>query len=399
MIPRLFPFAAFFFALILPATARETPRTVTPLQPSEHLVGQRLPERTFKAIDGRTLELKPLEAPAVGTVIALTSTSCPLCQKYGKALGRIERTYTAKGFRFVYLNPTPFEKAADIKRDQAAFGWKAPYVQDAEAKLASVLGALTTTDIFVVDATNTLVYRGPVDDQHGISSSLPKARTTHLADTLDAILEGTAVPQPALWAPGCVLDLKAPARLTDGITYHNRISRILQANCLRCHHEGGGAPFALETYKQVVKKKGMIASVVEDGIMPPWFAEPSHVKWSNDATLPEADREDLLAWLASDRPEGDPADAPLPREWPTDWVIGEPDQVFRLPRPVKVKAEGIMDYVNVRVPTGFKEDKWVQAIELRPTDPTVVHHGLVFVRPPRKPVGGAKNNKAPGLGT
>ena len=43
----------------------------------------------------------------------------------------------------------------------------------------------------------------------------------------------------------------------------------------------------------------------------------------------------------------------------------------------------MVDYVNVRVPTNFKEDSWVQAAEAVPGDRSVVHHIIVYVLGPR----------------
>jgi hypothetical protein len=69
----------------------------------------------------------------------------------------------------------------------------------------------------------------------------------------------------------------------------------------------------------------------------------------------------LLAWLAGDRAKGDPADAPLPRDFGKDgWLIGKPGVVYQLPRPVAIKATGTMPYQNLTVETDLKEDRWVQ---------------------------------------
>ena len=40
-----------------------------------------------------------------------------------------------------------------------------------------------------------------------------------------------------------------------------RVERIIQANCVECHRAGGAAPFALETYEQVVARKAVIRRV------------------------------------------------------------------------------------------------------------------------------------------
>jgi hypothetical protein len=93
----------------------------------------------------------------------------------------------------------------------------------------------------------------------------------------------------------------------------------------------------------------------------------------------------LIGWLAGGRPEGDPAEAPLPRKWPAEWAIGAPDAIYQIPSPIEVKAEGTMPYQIVEVPTGLTTDRWVKAWEVQPTAREVVHHVLVFVREPTPP--------------
>jgi len=77
--------------------------------------------------------------------------------------------------------------------------------------------------------------------------------------------------------------------------------------------------------------------------------------------------------------EGNPKDAPTPRRFTEGWKIGTPDLVLKFPRPIKVKAEGVMPYKYAITRTQLTEDKWVQGIEVRPGNRAVVHHILVFV--------------------
>jgi hypothetical protein len=190
----------------------------------------------------------------------------------------------------------------------------------------------------------------------------------------------------ATQAPGFPLDLPESTGDAVEVTFHNRISRILQARCLECHREGGAGPFPLDTYDNVVGQSGAIRGAIERGVMPPWFAarpeagSPSH--WANDKSLSDREKADLLTWLSHGKPAGDPADAPLPRQFPDGWRIGEPDHVVQLPNPMAVKATGTMPYQNVIVDAGITEDRWVKAMEIRPTAPEVVHHVLVFLLPP-----------------
>ena len=73
---------------------------------------------------------------------------------------------------------------------------------------------------------------------------------------------------------------------------------------------------------------------------------------------------------------------PAPVKFFEGWQIGKPDLVYQLPKPFDVPATGVVDYEHIIVPTGFTQDTWVQAAEVRPTDRSVVHHIIAFIREP-----------------
>ena len=61
-----------------------------------------------------------------------------------------------------------------------------------------------------------------------------------------------------------------------------------------------------------------------------------------------------------------------------------------MPTPFTVPASGTIDYQSFRATTNFTEDKWVQAIEIRPGTRRVVHHVLLFASDP-----GAATHRSP----
>lgn len=347
----------------------------------DHGIGRYVADLAFVDLSGQGHKLSEFGARHV--VLAMTSTSCPLSKKYLPTLASLAQKYEAQGVAFVLVNPIAVDKPADMRKANASLTGKAMYVFDEQGRLASAAGAQTTTDIIVLDPSRTIVYHGAVDDQYGIGYSHDAPKQRLLADALDALLAGRQPEIAATAAPGCKLDLD-PATPAAAVTYHNRISRLLARHCAECHHEGGVGPFALTSYADAVGHAPMIAEVLQRGIMPPWFAAPApqgHVTpWLNDRTLAAAEKADLLAWLSSTRPEGDPRDAPRPRTFAAGWQIGKPDAVFQFAEPMHVKATGTMPYQNVTVKTNLEEDKWVQAIEIRPGARQVVHHVLVFAR-------------------
>jgi hypothetical protein len=366
------------------ASLRQGPQ---PLRPGDRGVGRLVANATFTDLAGKAQQLSQF-ASQRATVVAMTSTSCPLSKKYLPTLAKLAETYSQREIAWVLVNPRSTDKPADMQAASASLGGKAQYVPDPQGALAQAVGALTTTDVIVLDAARTVVYHGAIDDQFGQGYAVEAPRHRYLADALDALLAGRQPLVTATGAPGCALELQPNPIAESSLTYHNRISRIVQANCIECHRENGVAPFSLTTYEEVVAHAPMIKQVVEQGIMPPWFAAPPDEAadeqpslWANDRSLGESDKADLLAWIGGGKPLGDERDAPQPRSFVSGWLIGKPDAVFAFPEAVPIKASGIVPYQNVIIDTKLPEDRWIQAIEIQPGHRSVVHHMLVFLQP------------------
>jgi hypothetical protein len=347
-------------------------------------IGRMIRDLKFQPLHGEAFQLSSL-SDARAVAILFTSSTCPISKKYGSSLAALEKKFAAEGVRFILVNPIASDKTTEMEEFIAAHGLKSPYVHDVSGAISKALSARSTAEAFVLDAHRTLLYRGAVDDQYGVGFSKETAAASYLADALQQALANKKVDVAATTAPGCILETDgAPLNADLPVTYHAQVSRILQQHCLECHREGGVAPFSLGSYSDVRSHAGMIRKMVEGGLMPPWFAkapEPGHSSpWANDRSLNERDRNDLLAWIAGDKAEGDPKDAPAPIVYPADWQIGSPDMVVQLPEPIQVQATGRMPYQDVYVPTGLTEDKWVSSLEVRPTALDVVHHVLVFAQ-------------------
>jgi len=319
-----------------------------------------------------------------GAILAFFGATCPISNKLGPELARLEKDATANKVGMILICPVASETADDIQKFVSTHALLSPVVHDKDGLIGTTLAATTTTEIFLIDSARTLTYRGAINDQYGLGYAKDQPTKTYLRDALAAMLAHTPPEISATTAPGCVLDLKKEATVvkTD-ITYHHQIERIMQANCLECHRKGSVGPFSLESYEDVIENAGMIRKQVERGVMPPWFAaeppEGQGTPWINDCSLSKQDKNDLLAWLASERPKGNPADAPAKLIFPAQWVLGEPDAIVQLPRAVTIKAEGTMPYQFLTASTDFAEDRWVSGYEILPTDPSVVHHVIVQV--------------------
>ena len=180
----------------------------------------------------------------------------------------------------------------------------------------------------------------------------------------------------------CVSIVAAMAQSGETPTFSKDVAPILFKNCVSCHRPGEMAPMSLLTYAQARPFARSIREKVELGTMPPWHAEAPAGTFLNERQLTSTEKGILVRWASNGAPEGDPKDMPPVPSFPTGWTIGTPDAIFTMAQPYDVPASGEIAYQFVQIPTNFTEDKWAQAIEIRPGVRSVVHHVLVFASEP-----------------
>jgi mono/diheme cytochrome c family protein len=161
-------------------------------------------------------------------------------------------------------------------------------------------------------------------------------------------------------------------------TFTKDVAPILYKSCAECHRPSGIAPMSLIEYKEVRPWAKSIRERVVDRTMPPWFADPKHGEFANDPSLTQAEIDTIRAWVDAGSPKGDDKDIPQSPKFVEGWTIGNPDVVLSMREEASIPAEGVVPYRYYMIPTNFTEDKWVQAIEIKPGDRRVVHHVIAM---------------------
>lgn len=170
------------------------------------------------------------------------------------------------------------------------------------------------------------------------------------------------------------------ARASDDVdpespTYFKDVAPIIQRHCQDCHRPGQVAPFSLMDFDHARGRASDLLLVIEEGLMPPWPASSEYGGPFRDARILSDEEIDLLRrWIDADSPEGDPDDAPEPREYSSDWPLGEPDLVLTMSEPFELAAEGDDEFRVFVLPTDLPEDRWIKAVDFKPGNRKVVHH-------------------------
>jgi hypothetical protein len=189
----------------------------------------------------------------------------------------------------------------------------------------------------------------------------------------------------------------APRIVHDTLTFAANVAPILYKNCVSCHRPGGIGPFSMLDFDTVQGRLKDLADVLREGKMPPWHAVAPPGTFRNERRLADADKRTILRWIATGAPFGDSTKLPTPPSFTSDWEIGTPDAVFTMPEEFHVPARGTVEYMYFEVPTNFTEDKWIEAVEIKPGARDVVHHVIVYARTPDAPPpnGGALSANPP----
>ncbi len=349
-------------------------------------LGTKVADFTLRDYHGQPHSLREAGRGKI-VVLAFLGTECPLAKIYASRLVELADKYESKGVVFLGLDSNRQDAVTEIAAFARSHKIDFPILKDLNQQVADAVGATRTPEVVVLDGAGAISYRGRIDDQYGFQTNqnYQKAKATdhNLADALDALLAKKQVAKGEVAADGCLIGRDLQPVVDSEVTYSNQVARIMNANCVFCHREGQIAPFTLTSYDDVAGWASMIDEVVRLERMPPWHANEQFGHFKNDARLSAADKATIAKWVANGAPEGNPKELPEPPQFAEGWMIPKPDQVIYMgEKPFQVPATGVVDYQMFVADPGWTEDKWIEAIEPRPDNPSVVHHILMFVLPP-----------------
>lgn len=160
------------------------------------------------------------------------------------------------------------------------------------------------------------------------------------------------------------------------VTFTETIAPILYEHCISCHRPGEAAPFSLITYEDARMRATLMARATKSRYMPPWHVAQGYGEFVGERRLTDAQIEAFDQWVKQGTPRGDVAKMPKRPAFIDGWQLGTPDLVLEMPAGFDIPAGGPDVFRNFAIPTKLTEDKWVRAVEYRPSARKVVHHAL-----------------------
>jgi glutathione peroxidase-family protein len=178
-------------------------------------IGDSVAAFTLPRVDGGDFTVDA--AAAAATVVVFTANHCPYALAWHERIQQVARDYAEQGVRVVQINPNnqlthPADSTTASAERVVAGHFAGPYLRDEPQELTRTWGAERTPDVFVVDRSGTLVYRGAPDADYEDESQ----RASYLRNALDDVLAGRPVAQAQTPSRGCSIkwrsvDLGTPA--------------------------------------------------------------------------------------------------------------------------------------------------------------------------------------------
>lgn len=343
----------------------------------------------FQLIDattGKAASLRAL-AGAKATLVFFTSNECPVAVAYEQELAGLAPQLAERGVQLVAVSATASNTREAIARHRIANKLPYPVYRDVGSKLAVALGARRTSEVALLGPDGRVIYQGRIDDRVTPVVRRPRPTSRELGDALDAFLAGRPVAVARTDAAGCVISRPRTAVRSAKVSYARDVAPILERYCVRCHRPGEAGPMALTSYDDASSWAETIVEVLRDQRMPPSRQSPPDPRYGAFVEEPgpsPAEVDAIAAWVDAGTPAGAGAHraATVTATAEQPWTIGKPDLVLTMPKPYDVPATGVVEYQYTELLHYTGEERWVEAIEIRPTARSAVHHADVYMAAP-----------------
>jgi thiol-disulfide isomerase/thioredoxin len=174
-----------------------TPSTMLPL-------GTRLPAFRLRDLDDRIVSSDDMSGSAL--LVAFICPHCPFVKHIRQEFARFASEYAPRGLAVVAINSNdsarfPQDGPEGMREEARIVGYSFPYLLDERQEVARNFHAACTPDLFLFDASGTLVYRGQFDDSRP-GNDVPVTGADLRAAT-DAVLSGKPVAAAQKPSVGC----------------------------------------------------------------------------------------------------------------------------------------------------------------------------------------------------
>ena len=308
-------------------------------------------------------------------VLLMAGTDLSSLASASSFLRGLTTSFASPAARFWVVLSDPAASRVAVLSKAREIGLDIPVLLDGDQLVARGLGVVKAPEWIVVGVPDfSIRYRGRAGET--LSTGAGQVTQRYVGDAVAAVAQGAVASVVQTVVRGASVAFERFERAD----YAAEIAPLLQAKCVVCHSPGNIGPWAMTDHDAVVAHRRSMVREVMSGTMPPWDADPEYGSFAGDRSLSRDEKRKLLQWLEDGAPRGNGPDplttpAPPPPRWPVE--LGEPDAVITIP-PQSIMESGAEPYRYVYAQSPIPTNAWLRAAIVRPSNPRVVHHYLVW---------------------
>ncbi|MEA3206362.1 MAG: hypothetical protein QOG92_2061 [Verrucomicrobiota bacterium] len=176
---------------------------------AETEVGKTAPNFSLPDTNGKIHSLADLKGKYV--VLEWYQPDCPFVRKHYRSgnMQALQKEYTAKGVTWLSIDSSapgeegnyPASKLNEISAQDSAA--RTALLLDPSGEVGRLYGAKTTPDMYVIDPSGILVYKGAIDNKRSTDLADVKTATNYVKVALEAVMAGKTVATTATQPYGC----------------------------------------------------------------------------------------------------------------------------------------------------------------------------------------------------
>lgn len=166
-------------------------------------IGSKVANFQLQDASGTTRALQSYSGNVV--VLVFWSFKCPVSLAYDDRIEALQNKYGNKGIVVFGVASGANETEAELRANISNLNISISVLLDSEGVLAQKLGATHTPEVFVLDQSAVLRYKGALDNNKKVGAG---GRIAYTEDAIDSILSGRSIMVPETRPFGCTIRRK-----------------------------------------------------------------------------------------------------------------------------------------------------------------------------------------------
>src|SRR5258705_1706930 len=192
-------FCFFIFLFFSVSCSREEKKTVS--------VNDGLKSITLKSLEGKNFSIAELVTGHRASVFYFLMPGCPMCESYSLSINELDKKFSGKGISFSGIFASAYYSDDEINSYRNNFKIGIPVYRDIDSKLAHTLEATVTPEVFILDSTAAVLYKGSIDNlAYATGKTRLEATEFFLNDALENIISGKPVAVKETVTYGCIIE-------------------------------------------------------------------------------------------------------------------------------------------------------------------------------------------------